>query len=98
MKSSFEELLRDLQIISKELFPSSWNLVSTKNLNTAFPVIPLEFQEIKQQPFLWHSLLFLVRPSSMKMRRAKGPKSYCPILYPIAQKALSPLTQKEIRD
>ena len=63
-----------------------------------FQVIPLEFQEIKQQPFLWHSLLFLVRPSSMKMRRAKGPKSDCPILYPIAQKALSPLTQKEIRD
>ena len=98
MKSGFEELLRDLQIISKELFLSSWNLVSTKNLNTAFPVIPLEFQEIKQQPFLWHSLLFLVRPSFMKMRRAKGPKSDCPILYPIAQKALSPLTQKEIRD
>ena len=36
MKSSFEELLRDLQIISKELFLSSWNLVSTTNLNTAF--------------------------------------------------------------
>ena len=36
MKSSFEELLRDLQIISKELFLSSWNLVSTINLNTAF--------------------------------------------------------------
>ena len=35
MKSSFEELLRDLQIISKELFLSSWNLVSTTNLNTA---------------------------------------------------------------
>ena len=36
MKSSLEELLRDLQIISKELFLSSWNLVSTTNLNTAF--------------------------------------------------------------
>ena len=36
MKSSFEELLRDLQIISKELFLSSWNLVSATNLNTAF--------------------------------------------------------------
>ena len=35
MKSSFEELLRDLQIISKELFLSSWNLVSTTNLSTA---------------------------------------------------------------
>ena len=35
MKSSFEELLRDLQIISKELFLSSWNLVSATNLNTA---------------------------------------------------------------
>ena len=35
MKSSLEELLRDLQIISKELFLSSWNLVSTTNLNTA---------------------------------------------------------------
>ena len=34
MKSSLEELLRDLQIISKELFLSSWNLVSTTNLNT----------------------------------------------------------------
>ena len=36
MKSSLEELLRDLQIISKELFFFSWNLVSTTNLNTAF--------------------------------------------------------------
>ena len=41
MKSSFEELLRDLQIISKELFLSSWNLVSTTNLNTAFIKSPL---------------------------------------------------------
>ena len=39
MKSSFEELLRDLQIISKELFLSSWNLVSATNLNTALVFI-----------------------------------------------------------
>ena len=52
MKSSFEELLRDLQIISKELFLSSWNLVSTTNLNTAYRkrlmLFSLKFQRIKR--------------------------------------------------
>ena len=61
-------------------------------------LFPWIFKKENITRLLWHSLLFLVRPSFMKMRRAKGPKSDCPILYPIAQKALSPLTQKEIRD
>ena len=49
MKSSFEELLGDLQIISKELFLSSWNFVSTTNLNTAFGkqlTVPKEERDI----------------------------------------------------
>ncbi len=64
MKSSFEELLRDLQIISKELFLSSWNLVSTTNLNTAkFYTLALSYSmwlsylhnTVKIQTFLWFS-------------------------------------------
>ena len=55
MKSSFEELLRDLQIISKELFLSSWNLASATNLNTAFQ---------KEEPELCvQALLFIHRES-----------------------------------